>query len=79
MDNLSRYLWKGLNLNRYSVVKILPQNKSHAVIIMRNKDPADDHWCLEYRGSGHYFGTAEELTAYYRKRKFKPIDYAPGV
>lgn len=31
-ENLSRYLWKGLDLKRYSVVKIIPQDDTNAVI-----------------------------------------------
>ena len=31
---LEKYLWKGLDLKRYSVVRIVPQSKEHAVIIM---------------------------------------------
>ena len=79
MNNLSRHLWKGLNQKRYSVVKILPQNTDNAVIIMRSKDPADSHWCLEYLETGHYFSTIQELTEYYRKRGFKPEDYTPDT
>ena len=36
-EDLSRYLWKGLDLKRYSVVRIVPQDKEHAVIIMYSK------------------------------------------
>ena len=68
--NLSRYLWKGLDLKRYAVVKIVPQDETNAVIIMRSKDP-DRHWCLEYMGGGHYFDTAQQLMDYYESRKFK--------
>ena len=37
-EDLSRYLWKGLNLKRYSVVRIIPQDSKHAVIIMFSND-----------------------------------------
>ena len=69
---LSKYLWKGLDYNRYFVVKIIPQDRHYAVIIMRNNDPyAPKKWCLQYRGNGHYFDTEEELNAYFKERKFK--------
>ena len=60
-ENLSRYLWKGLDLKRYSVIKIIPQDETNAVIIMHSTDPDDPHWCLEYMGGGHYFDTARQL------------------
>lgn len=60
-ENLSRYLWKGLDLERYSVVKIIPQDETNAVIIMYSNDPNDPHWCMEYMGGGHYFDTAKQL------------------
>lgn len=28
-EDLSRYLWKGLNLKRYSVVRIIPQDAKY--------------------------------------------------
>ena len=70
-ENLSRYLWKGLNLQRYSVVKIIPQDDTNAVIIMFSNDPNDPHWCLEYMGGGHYFDTAQQLMDYFHSRHFK--------
>ena len=70
-EDLSRYLWKGLDLKRYSVVRIIPQDKHNAVIIMYSNDKNDPHWCLEYMGGGHYFDTAQQLMDYYASRKFK--------
>ena len=70
-ENLSRYLWKGLDLKRYSVVKIIPQDETNAVIIMYSTDLDDPHWCLEYMGGGHYFDTAQQLKNYYESRQFK--------
>lgn len=69
--SLSRYLWKGLDLQRYSVVRIVPQDEDNAVIIMYSNDPSDPHWCLQYRGNGHYFATAKQLMDYYCSRGFK--------
>ena len=74
--SLSRYLWKGLDLKRYSVVRIVPQSKEHAVIIMYSNDPYDPHWCLQYKGNGHYFDTAQQLMDYYFSRGFKKL-YQP--
>ena len=70
-ENLSRYLWKGLDLKRYSVVRIVPQDKEHAVIIMFSNDANDPHWCLQYKGNGHYFDTFQQLMDYYHSRHFK--------
>ena len=71
--SLSRYLWKGLDLKRYSVVRIVPQSKERAVIIMYSNDPNDPHWCLQYKGNGHYFVSAKELMDYYCSRGFKKL------
>ena len=70
-EELSRYLWKGLNLNRYSVVRIIPQDAKHAVIIMFSNDRNDPHWCLQYKGNGHYFDTAQQLMDYFHSRRIK--------
>lgn len=66
--DLTRYLWKGLDLERYAVFKIIPQDEDNAVIIMYSKDKGNPHWCLEYLGNGHYFDTFGELAAYYASR-----------
>lgn len=72
-EKLSRYLWEGLDLHRYSVVRIVPQDKDNAVVIMYSNDPGDPHWCLQYKGNGHYFATAKELMDYYCSRGFKKL------
>ena len=65
---LSKYLWKGLDYNRYFVVKIIPQDEDNAVIIMCSKDKENHHWCLEYMGGGKYFNTIIDLIEYYNSR-----------
>ena len=70
-EDLSQYLWKGLNLKRYSVVRIIPQDSKHAVIIMFSNDRDDPHWCLQYKGNGHYFDTFQQLMDYFHGRRFK--------
>ena len=75
-EDLSRYLWKGLNLKRYSVVRIIPQDAKHAVIIMFSNDKDDPHWCLQYKGNGHYFDTFQQLMNYFHSRGFKKL-HAP--
>ena len=70
-EDLSRYLWKGLDLERYSVVKIIPQDAKVAVIIMFSREKNDPHWCLEYRGNGHYFDTPQKMMDYFYSRRFK--------
>lgn len=42
-----------------------------AVIIMFSRDKDDPHWCLEYRGNGHYFDTAQQMMDYFHSRRFK--------
>lgn len=73
-EDLTRYLWKGLDLERYAVFRIIPQDEDDAVIIMYSKDEDDRHWCLEYLGGGHYFSTFGELVDYYYSRFTVPID-----
>ena len=68
---LDKYLWKGLDLKRYSVVRIIPQDAKHAVIIMFSNDKDDPHWCLQYKGNGHYFDTFQQLMNYFHSRRFK--------
>ena len=68
---LDKHLWKGLDLNRYSVVRIIPQDAQHAVIIMFSNDRNDPHWCLQYKGNGHYFDTFQQLMNYFHSRRFK--------
>ena len=72
-EELSRYLWEGLDLQRYTVVRIVPQDKDNAVVIMYSNDPNDPHWCLQYKGNGHYFASAKELMDYYCSRGFKKL------
>lgn len=76
-ENLSHYLWKGLDFERYAVAKIIPQNSKNAVIIMYGKDVNDPHWCLEYMGGGHYFDTIDQLIDYYNSRFQKPFGAVP--
>lgn len=69
---LSRFLHRGLALDDFDVVEILPQNTHHAVIVMHNKNSeAPTPWCLQYCGNGHYFETRDELDSYFKKRRFK--------
>ena len=70
-EDLSRYLWKGLDLKRYSVARIIPQDKEYAVIIMFSNDKDDPHWCLQYKGNGHYFDTFQQLMDYFHSRRLK--------
>lgn len=76
-ESLSRYLWKELDLKRYSVVKIVPQDEDNAVIIMYSNDKDDPHWCLEYMGGGHYFDTVGQLLDYYHSRFKMPLGKIP--
>ena len=60
-EALERYLWAGLDYERYEVVRIIPQNTQSA-------------WCIEYRGCGHYFETFKELQDFYRERFRKELE-----
>ena len=73
MKRLETYVWPGLNLDRFAVVAIWPQNTRDAAILMRSRYPANDPapWCVEYHGGGRYFKTVEEAFAYCEKRKFR--------
>lgn len=75
MENsiMERFLWNGLDLGKYEVRKIIPQNETDVVVIMQSHLPSDRHWCLEYRGSRHYFSTFSELETYYRNRFKKDL------
>ena len=68
-----RYLYGyRLAYERFEVVGIVPQDSRFAVIVMRDRrSDAVKPWCVQYRGSGHYFLTRDELDDYCRKRKFK--------
>lgn len=70
---MERFLWNGLDLVKYEIRKIIPQNQSDAVVIMQTRMPSDKHWCLEYRGSGHYFSTFAELETYYKHKLKKDL------
>lgn len=68
-QSVEKYLWKGLDLERFEVVYILPQDSRNAAIIMR--DTQSDSvlpWCVEFMGNGHYFKTVAELKAYCHSR-----------
>lgn len=67
-NELPKYIWKGLDFKKYSIISIIPQDSRNVVIVMRSTDPADLHWCVEYKGGGHYFDTLEELADYCKKR-----------
>lgn len=73
----NKYLWDGLNLDRFAVIAIWPQSKEEVVILMRSRWPDDDPapWCVQYRGNGHYFASAHEALEYCAGRKFKSEAY----
>ena len=47
-ENLKRYLWSGLDYDRYEVIKIIPQTTNFAAIVMKSRNTIDTTWCLEY-------------------------------
>jgi len=72
--NLKQYLWKGLDLKKYEVKKIIPQNSEHAVILMKAYDPLCPHWCMEYCGNGYYFHTFMDMKRAYENRFRKTLE-----
>jgi len=69
-----KYLHKGLNLKRFSVVAIWPQpnEKKYAVLLMQSRDIDDPApWCVHYRGNGSYFATVQEAVDYCTGRSFR--------
>lgn len=65
---LRRYLWKGLDLERFEVLAIVPQSNGHATVIMHEVAEGPMPWCVEYRGCGRYFASMEALRDYCQKR-----------
>lgn len=66
------YLWEGLDLKNFEVIGIHPQTQDRAVIIMYDKRAdSKKRWCLQFRGSGRYFETAEEALDYFRSRGWR--------
>lgn len=61
-------LFSGLDFERYEILRLIPQSARSIVIIQKCKDPADPHYCLQYRGAGQYFSTWDELRRYYEGR-----------
>lgn len=61
-------LFSGLDFDRYTIIKLIPQSQRSIVIIQKSKDPDDVHYCLQYKGAGRYFSTWEELRRYYENR-----------
>lgn len=75
-ESLKKYLWKGLDLDRYEVLQIIPINAKNAVIIMHCKNPDPVPYCAEYGGSGKYFTSPDDLTAYVKRRFHRHISIA---
>lgn len=40
-ENLKRYLWTGLDYERYEVIKIIPQTMNFAAIVMKSRNATD--------------------------------------
>ncbi len=57
----------GLDFSRYEVMRVI-SNAGDLTIIQKSTDEQNTHYCLQYRGSGRYFDTWEELSDYYTKR-----------
>lgn len=67
-----KYLWKGLDLENFEVIKIIPQ--THPVIFMKDTRPHSKlKWCIEHKGNGHYFETYEDLLSYWTSSKMSRL------
>lgn len=44
-ENLKRYLWTGLDYERYEVIKIIPQTMNFAAIVMKSHNATDTPCC----------------------------------
>ncbi len=61
-----------LDYVNFEVMDIVPQDRRFAVTVMHDRR-ADAYkpWCVQYRGSGYYFFTREDLDDYCNDRGFK--------
>lgn len=67
-----KYLWKGLDLENFEVIKIILEK--YPVIFMKDKRPHSKmKWCIEYKGNGHYFETYEDLLNYWTCSKMSRL------
>ena len=56
----------GLDLNNFEVIDLIL--KKYPVVFMKDKRPESKlKWCIQYKGSGHYFETYNELLDYYNQ------------
>ena len=46
----------GLDTEHFDIIRVMSLGHFYLVIVMRDKlSEARDLWCLQHRGSGHYF------------------------
>ncbi|MCL2499282.1 MAG: hypothetical protein FWE90_02980 [Defluviitaleaceae bacterium] len=58
------------NYDRFTLIDIYPQCEDFAVILFYENNGVKP-WSIQFRGSGRYFYTREELDEYCKGRKFK--------
>lgn len=58
---------QGYDYNRYRIIGWVPQGL-YPVTFQESIDDGPKHYCVRYRGSGHYYSTMEEALAYYAQR-----------
>lgn len=64
-------LLKNLDLENFEVFHTISLGDSHPVVVMRDKrSEAKAPWCIQYRGSGYYFQTLNEVIHYCISRKW---------
>ncbi|QGG47403.1 hypothetical protein [Heliorestis convoluta] len=64
-NELPEPLRKSLDLENFEVIRIIPKDDLHPVVVMRDKRAeSKGHWCIQHRGSGYYFQTLKEATDY---------------
>lgn len=65
---MKKYIWKGLNPVRFKPLAVVLSGDSPIIIMYETNSDSVKPWCVEYRGSGRYFATLEELSEYCANR-----------
>ena len=72
MMKIPRSIKAGLDTEHFDIIRVMSLGHFYPVIVMRDKRAeARDHWCLQYKGSGHYFKTLRDMASYCTERKWQ--------
>ena len=70
------YIPSYLDQKNFDVILIIKPKALHSVYLQKdNRHNAVKLYCVQYRGSGHYFDTKYEALAYCLKRGWTPEKY----